>query len=149
MNEEFKELISYPTLLRYMEENSIALRYPRRWPSQQKEEVREAFLGKFREVIADPNNSVWLGDEVGFEGDPRPRRIWVKKGSKPKVPYLITFFGNHLRHNAIGAVNGGSGQLFSLVVPHADSVVFQVFLDEFAKYANTVEPDKKTVLTAQ
>jgi len=142
LNEEFKELISYRTLLRYMEENSIALRYPRRWPSQQKEELREAFLGKFKEIVAETNNSVWFGDEVGFEGDPRPRRIWVKKGSKPKVPYL----GNHLRHNAIGAVNAGSGQLFSLVVPHADSVVFQVFLDEFAKHVSKTEPDKQTIL---
>jgi len=81
-----------------------------------------------------------FGDEVGFEGDPRPRRTWVKKGSKPKVPYL----GDHIRYNAMGAVNPKSGEFFSLVVPHSDKEVFQVFLDEFAKH--TAKDSKQTIL---
>jgi hypothetical protein len=37
-------------------------------------------------------------DESGFEGDPRPRNRWDKKGSKTRV----TQNGGHLRMNVIG-----------------------------------------------
>ena len=30
----------------------------------------------------------WFGDECGIEGDPRPRRRWAKRGSRPRVPDL-------------------------------------------------------------
>ena len=57
------------------------------------------------------NNLLWFGDEVGFEGDPRPRRVWV-----------------------------------SLVVPHSDKDVFQIFLDEFAKHTSKTKKNVILVL---
>ena len=142
LSSEFQEDVSYRTILRYFSENELALRYPRRWPANQSEELRQEFLRQFAEINADSNNLIWFGDEAGFEGDPRPRRIWVKKGSRPKVPYT----GNHIRHNVVGAVNPTSGQFFSLVVPHSDSVVFQTFLDEFAKHTSQTDTTKKVIL---
>ena len=126
LREEFHEEFGYSTLLRYLDENEIALRYPRRWPEQQDAKKRKAFLSELSALVSDEANSLWFADEAGFEGDPRPRRVWVKKGSKPKVPYR----GNHIRHSVVGAVNPKSGEFFSLVVPHSDRDVFQVFLNE-------------------
>ena len=94
LREEFQEELGYSTLFRYLEEQDIALRYPRRWPERQDEEKRGAFLKELNTLAADENNSLWFSDEAGIEGDPRPRRVWVKKGSKPKIPYL----GDHIRH---------------------------------------------------
>jgi transposase len=142
LREKFGEELGYSTLLRYLEENNLALRYPRRWPERQDEEKRQTFLKKLRALSVERRNSIWFCDEAGFEGDPRPRRIWVKKGSKPKVPYL----GDHIRHNVIGAVNPKHGEMFSLVVPHSDKDVFQVFLNELAKHTKKNAPKKNVIL---
>jgi transposase len=128
-----RERLGYSTLLRYLEENDIALRYPRRWPERQDKGKRKKFLNKLRGLEANRKSSIWFCDEAGFEGDPRPRRVWVRKGSKPKVPYL----GDHIRYNVAGAVCPKQGRFFSLVVPHSDKDVFQVFLNELAKHTAT------------
>jgi hypothetical protein len=52
----------------------------------------------------------------------------VKRGSRPTQGY----YGGHVRQNVVGAVNPSSGQLVSLIVPHCDTEVFQVFLDTMA-----------------
>ena len=65
--------------MRYLHENDIALRYPRRWPERQNEEDRGRFLEELKVLVGEPKNSIWFGDEAGFEGDPRPRRVWVTK----------------------------------------------------------------------
>ena len=54
------------------------------------------------------------------------------------------FEGDHIRYNAIGAVSPENGELFSLVVPHSDKDVFQIFLDEFAKH--TFKTKKNVIL---
>ena len=46
----------------------------------------------------------------------------------------------------MGAVNSRRGELFSLVVPHSDHLVFQTFLEELAKHTRLHEPKKKVVL---
>ena len=142
LREEYQELLSYSTLLRYIHENDAALRYPRRWPERQNGEERAKFPEVLRGLYSDDRLSVWFADEAGFEGDPRPRRIWVKKGSKPRVPYL----GDHIREGVVGAVNPKAGDFFSLIVPQSDSDIFQAFLDEFAKHTSVKEKGKKTVL---
>jgi len=142
LKEEFREDLGYSTLLRYLRENDIALRYPRRWPERQDDGEREAFLKKLAGLNSDAKNSLWFADEAGIEGDPRPRRMWVKKGSRPRVPYL----GDHIRLNVVGTVHPKSGGFFSLVVPHSDREVFQAFLDQFAKHTAEIEPDKNTIL---
>ena len=69
-------------------------------------------------------------------------RGWVKVGSRPRVPYL----GDHIRYHVIGAASPQRGELFSLVVPHSDHLVFQAFLDELAKHTSRNEPHKRIVL---
>ena len=142
LKNEYQEELGYSTLLRYLSENDIALRYARRWPERQNEEDRQRYLEKLKALVSDPKNSLWFSDEAGFEGDPRPRRTWVKRGSKPRVPYL----GDHIRYDVVGAVNPARGDFFSLVVPHCDHVVFQVFLDELAKHTARTEPDKRVIV---
>ena len=72
---------------------------------------------------------VWFADESGFEGDPRPRKRWDKKGRKTRV----TKNGGHLRMNAIGMVCPRTGQFFAIEASHSDSVTYQAFLDEASK----------------
>ena len=122
--------IGYSTLLRYFEENDIKLLFPRRWPERQNQEKRAAFIEQLKELDAQADVALWFSDETGIEGDPRPRRVWVKKGSRPRIPYL----GDHIRENIVGAVQPQTGDFFALIMPHSDSEVFQVFLDEFAKH---------------
>ncbi len=65
-------------------------------------------------------------DESGFEGDPRPRRRWDKKGHKTRS----TKNGDHLRMNALGMVCPRSGEFFAIEATHVSSDMFQAFLNE-------------------
>lgn len=95
------------------------------------EKQRETFGQELVSMLEDPSCDVFFGDEAGFEGDPRPRAKWVKRGSRPTQGY----YGGHVRQNVVGAVNPASGQLVSLIVPHCDTEVFQLFLDTLAQEA--------------
>ena len=53
----------------------------------------------------------------------------MQKGEKGTVPYS----GMHIRANVVGAVHPKTGELFSLIVSHMDSDMFQLFLNEFAQ----------------
>ena len=68
------------------------------------------------------------GDDDGFEGDPRPRHKWVKRGSRP----IQSYHGGHVRRNVVGAVEPANGRLVSLIVAHCNTEVFQTFLDTMA-----------------
>ncbi len=92
------------------------------------EQQRESFADKLVDLLEDPKCEVFFGDEAGFEGDPRPRLKWVKRGSRPTQGY----YGGHVRQNVVGAVSPTTGQLVSLIVPHCDTEVFQLFLDVMA-----------------
>ena len=70
---QYRKELSYSTLLRYLHENELALRYPRRWPERQNEQERQEDLKQHAQLCEDPGVSVWYCDEAGFEGDPRPR----------------------------------------------------------------------------
>ncbi|MGC4013109.1 MAG: IS630 family transposase [Luteolibacter sp.] len=124
--------LSYPTLVRYLHEQDYARRIPRPMPEPPDknlwEEQRERFAAELLELLDDPAVKTFFGDEAGFEGDPRPRQRWVKRGSRPTQPY----YGGHIRQNVVGAVNPRDGQLVSLIVPHNDTEVFQAFLDTMA-----------------
>ena len=125
--------ISYRTLLRYLHEHNYARRIPRPVPEPPDPETwqqqRLEFVPKLLELLKDSQVEVYFGDEAGFEGDPRPRQRWVKRGSRPTQGY----YGGHVRRNVIGAVNPKSGRLISLIVPHCDTEIFQAFLDTLAK----------------
>lgn len=131
---ETKDLdLSYRTLLRYLHEQGYARRIPRPVPEPPDREAwqkrREDFAVELGQLLADPSALVLFGDEAGFEGDPRPRHKWVKRGSRPVQGY----HGGHLRRSVVGAVAPATGQLVSLVVPHCNTEVFQVFLDTVAR----------------
>src|ERR1051325_10892328 len=88
-----------------------------------------------------PGVELWYGDECGIEGDPRPRRRWSARGSRPRVPCL----GDHIRANVIGAVCPRTGQNFAMSFDGVDTDVFQCFLDHLAE-AIPPEPGKRCVL---
>jgi transposase len=126
-------VIAYSTLVRYLHEHDYKLKVPRPMPEppdrEAWEDQRESFAGELLELIHDESCDLFFGDEAGFEGDPRPRRKWAKRGERITQGY----FGKHIRQNVIGAVNPKSGKLVSLIVPHCDRDVFQVFLNTMAE----------------
>ena len=76
-----------------------------------------------------PDADIWFADESGFEGDPRPRKRWDKKGRKTRVIRN----GGHLRINVIGMVCPRSAEFFAIEASHSDSATYQAFLDEADK----------------
>ena len=124
--------ISYRTLVRYLHEHNYARRIPRPIPEPpdpaQWALKRESCAIELASLLADPTARVFFGDEAGFEGDPRPRHRWVKRGSRPTQGY----HGGHLRRNIVGAVEPATGQLVSLIVAHCNTEVFQAFLNTMA-----------------
>ncbi len=120
--------LGYSTTVRYLHEMGYNLRVPRPWPERQDENKREIFLQEFRALQNEPHTEIWFADECGVEGDPRPRRRWSARGSRPRVPY----FGEHIRANVIGAVCPQSGQCFSMIFNGVDGDVFQCYLDHLA-----------------
>ena len=129
---EFGVEVSYPTFVRYLRKEGYCQRIPRRMPEPKDKDLwqqqRENFAHKMSQWVYDNNIELWFCDESGVEGDPRPRKRWVFKGSKPKIPYA----GKHLRRSVIGAVCPQSGILSSIIFSHCDTNVFQAFLDNLA-----------------
>jgi len=120
--------LGYSTLARWLHKQRYVLKVPRPWPVDQDEEARKQFLEQLNPLLERKDLEVWFSDESGFLGDPRPRRVWAKKGSKPTTPST----GLHLRESVIGAVHPHSGALSALIVEYVNSEVFQVFLDQLA-----------------
>lgn len=117
--------VGYSTVLRWLHEHGFRLKVPQCWPDRQDEMLRQAFVEQLKVWLKDPHIDLWYLDEMGIEGDPRPRRRWVKKGEKPRVPYR----GEHIRMSVSGMICPRSGQFYALEFTHTDSVVFQTFLD--------------------
>jgi transposase len=134
--------LGYRTVIRYLHQLDCNLRVPRTWPERQDEHARQAFLEGLRPLQDDPDVELWFGDECGVEGDPRPRRRWVPRGSRPQVPYR----GDHIRANVVGAVCPQSGQCFTMIFEGVDTDAFQLFLDQLAQ-AVPPQPGKRPILT--
>jgi transposase len=126
IGKEYQLQCSYETVLRFFHKQGYALKTPQPWPDRQDEELRETFLHELKELLDQPEVDVWFADESGFEGDPRPRKRWDKKGRKTRV----TKNGDHLRMNVIGMVCPRTGQFFAIEASHSDSATYQAFLDE-------------------
>jgi transposase len=137
---DYKEQICYSTLLNYLHEQGLSRIVGRPECQQRDQEKRRAFIESLNFLVKE-EAEIWFSDEVGFEGNPKPRRKWVKKGEKLSNP----FYKLHLRSNVIGAANPSSGEFFSHVVPYVDSQVFQHYLDEFNKVIK-IQPSKKIVM---
>jgi transposase len=133
--------LGYRTLIRYLHQLDYNLRVPQRWPERQNEAEREAFLERLALLRQEPDVELWYADECGVEGDPRPRRRWTARGSRPRVPYL----GDHIRANVVGAVCPATGHCFAMVFDAMNTDCFQCFLDQLAETIPP-EPGKRRVL---
>jgi len=140
LKEQLSVTLGYRTAIRWLHELDFHLRVPQPWPERQNAQQREEFLEQLRRWAADPNIELWFSDETGIEGDPRPRRRWVQPGKPRRVSYL----GDHIRQNVIGAVAPQSGRFFSLIFDGVDTDVFQVFLDHLAE--GIPKSDKRQLL---
>jgi putative transposase len=116
-------------VVRFFHKQGFALKTPQPWPDKQDEQLRETFLHELEQLFNQPDVDIWFADESGFEGDPRPRKRWDKKGRKTRV----TKNGGHLRMNVIGMVCPRTGQFFAIEASHSDSATYQAFLDEANK----------------
>lgn len=129
LKEELGLELGYSTTLRYLHQLGYNLRVPRPWPDRQDEKARSAFLEEIRRLQEDPEVELWFADECGVEGDPRPRRRWSARGSRPRVAYR----GDHIRANVIGAVCPRTGESFAMIFDGVDTDVFQCWLDQLAQ----------------
>jgi len=129
ISKQYQVECSYETVVRFFHRQGFALKTPQPWSDKQDQQLREAFLVELEQLYNQPDVDVWFADESGFEGDPRPRKRWDKKGRKTRV----TKNGGHLRMNVIGMVCPRTGQFFAIEASHSDSVTYQAFLDEASK----------------
>lgn len=129
LRDELDVEIGYSTVVRFLHEQNFTWTVPQPWPDRQDEDLRAEYREKFKELAADSDVELWYSDEMGVEGDPRPRRRWSPKGSKARV----TKNGDHLRINVCGVIAPRTGQFYGLEFSHMDSEVFQVFLDHANK----------------
>lgn len=125
LTKELDQEIGYRTVVRWLRQHDFRLKVPRPWPNGQDEEKRQAFVRQIIAYLEDPDIDLWYLDETGIEGDPRPRRRWAKRGQKIRYPYQ----GTHIRMSATGVVCPRTGEFYALMVPHSNTTVFQVFLD--------------------
>lgn len=119
-----------------MHEKGYVLKVPRPWPDRQDAAQREKFLNELQSLLEDPGVELWYGDETGIEGEPKPRRGWAIKGTRPRV----THNGDHTRLSILGTVCPRTGEFFAIEASHCDTDVFQVFLAEAAK---AITPTRK------
>ena len=142
LKEEFQIEFSYRTLLRYIHEEDYNLRMPRRIPNGGDEKLRKAFKIRLEKISKDDTNEIWFEDESGFEGDPRPRKKWTKRGKKSK----LTYEGLHIRQNILGAICPKTGELTSIIFDYCDTDSFQALIDAIAEKTKKRSKDKKIIL---
>jgi len=130
ISETYKIECSYDTVVRFFHRQGFCLTVPRPWSDRQDEAQRQEFIKQLKELYEQPDVDIWFEDESGFEGDPRPRRRWDRKGKKTKV----TKNGDHIRMNVMGMVCPRTGEFFAIEASHSDSETFQAFLDEAQKF---------------
>jgi transposase len=140
ISEKYKAECSYKTVVRFFHEKGFSLQVPRPWSDKRDEEQRSHFRAQLRAIAEDNNVDIWFADETGIEGEPRPRRRWAPRGSKP----IIVRNGAHIRMNIMGTVCPRSGEFFAIETSYSDSETFQVFLDEARK--SIIPTRKRNVL---
>ena len=133
---------SYSTLIRELHLLDYSLKMPRKMPANQDEDLRKAFKIKLKTLSLNDSNEIWFGDETGIEGDPTPRKRWVKKNQKATIPY----YGKHIRANLIGAICPATGEISSLVFDYCDLETFQIFLNGLAQQTKERSKKKNIIL---
>lgn len=134
--EQLDHAVGYRTVVRWLHEEGFRLKVPQPWPDRQDEPARVAFVAQVKSWLADEQIDLWYQDEMGVEGDPRPRRRWIQKGEKGRV----TRNGDHIRMNVSGMICPRTGQFFALEMSHSDGEMFQIFLDEANKDLGLARP---------
>jgi transposase len=142
LKEKYQIEFSYSSLLRYIHEEDYNLRVPRRIPSGGDEKQRKAFKIRLQSLLSDKKNEIWFEDESGFEGDPRPKKKWTKRGKKSH----LTYEGLHIRENVLGAICPKTGEFISLIFDYCDTASFQALLDQIAKRTKRRSKTKKIIL---
>lgn len=142
IKEELSVEVSYNTVLRMLKEEGFSLQVPRSWPVDQDEEKRRIFKEKLTLLVENKDVDLWFGDEVGFEGNTKPRRSWHKKGSRPKISKQCL----RVRTNLCAMVKPETGEFFSLELPYMDQDIFQCFLDEANKMLASSKKQQVLVL---
>lgn len=140
ITEKYQVECSYETVRRLLHEKGYVLKVPQPWPDRQDKDERGAFLEKLSLLVQDEDVELWYGDETGVEGEPKPRRGWALKGSKPRIVHN----GDHVRLNILGTVCPRTGEFFAIEASHCDTEVFQAFLDEAAR--SLAPPRKRNLL---
>lgn len=112
---------------RYLHDLDFHLRVPRPCPlalldEPGRETQRRSFRTQVATLAADPQVELWFVDECRVNDDSRPRRRWVKRGCKPKVPHL----GKHIRRSVVGAVCPQNVEFFSLLFEGVDRALSSV-----------------------
>lgn len=142
ISEAYQVECSYETVVRFFHREGFALKVPQPWPDRQDEALRQAFRQQLAELCQQPDVDIWFADESGFEGDPRPRRRWDKRGRKTRS----TKNGDHLRMNVMGMVCPRTGEFFAIETSHSDSETFQAFLQEADKSIKRQRPRNILIL---
>lgn len=126
LNQTMGHEVGYRTVVRWLQDQGFRLKVPRPWPDRQDEQARECFVEQVCQWLADEEIELWYQDEMGVEGDPRPRQTWIQKG----VPGYVTRNGDHVRMNVCGMICPRTGEFFALETTHSDGDTFQIFLNE-------------------
>lgn len=134
----------YSTVLKYLKKEGYVMKYGRSWPSapEGNEEKREEHIRLVSSLQKDTSVKIWYMDEAGFDGDPRPRRGWSKKGERKKI-YRTQ---KHLRMNVSGMCCPETGEFFALEFPFTDKTTFQAFLDAANREIQTNNKDEIIIL---
>ncbi len=85
LRQELQHEIGYRTVVRWLHDNNFRLKVPQPWPDRQDETQRQLFLERLKAYLLNDDIDIWYLDEMGIEGDPRPRRRWAQKGAKIRV----------------------------------------------------------------
>ncbi len=125
LREDLQREVGYRTIIRLLHEIGFRLKVPQPWPDRQDDLLRAEYLERLRRWLEDEQIDLWFMDEMGVEGDPRPRRRWAQRGEKTRV----TKNGDHIRMNVTGMVCPRTGQFYALEFSHSDGEIFQYFLD--------------------
>ena len=133
LNEAMGLEVGYSTVVRWLHEQDFRLKVPQPWSDRQDEELREAFVKRLRAWLHDADVELWFQDEMGVEGDPRPRRRWAKKGEKTRGVKN----GDHIRLNVSAMVCPRTGEVFAMGFTHSDRECFQLMLEEANKTVRT------------
>lgn len=139
LKEEIDISCSYSTFLRKIHKEGYVYRFPRQQSIYHDEKKRREYLTKLSLWLKE-SWQIWYIDETGVEGDPRPRRRWVKRGEHRRVPYA----GTHIRETIIGGVCPETGEFQAIQVPYCNKEIFQIFLDHLAK---NVDRDKVLLIS--